>query len=685
MKKQFQKIISISIITLLLIAPTAPIYATTWGQNSGTPSWDSSSSAITSGITKCVVHAASTAAVTGLASLVNQLLSTKVQVEDFGAKVKRVTEDCMASIAISFAKAALTKMTQDTFNWVQGGFQGGSPLYVTNLETKLTKMQDDIFNSEISIFTDPVNVNYYPYGRGYAQGSSLARQVVNNGMLNLESNLSDYLVTSKTTTADFAKDFSTGGWDGWLALTQYNQNNPLGFTMEAQQIISSKQKTETEALKNEVAQNNGMFSQRSTATEDCVQYGWSRTAAEESIKKNDEVSSNTVGYAQAQSELKTATNTLNTSKKLLAQDQKSYDTAVSAGASKETINSWLPRIESDKTDVDNAQSDYDAAYSKVQKYVNAVKATSTSTGDDCTKYKIITPGSIIKDQISSTINSPQNQLELVRTLDDALNGLLNSLTSNFHKQGLNVDLSAGSLGTVPNMFAGIGDSSAFGELDIKDLGNTSHTDASGNTIIDKKGIIQVQKEFIVSINTAITTLEKIMPALGELDYCIPGPNPSWENNPTYQQALVDTQTKASETKTILKSIFGGSGSIQDARDQISAIDDFKTTVDAEFGQKSPMQDPTSGGKYLAMSRAGLDMTKSMIETDTGIQDAEQQYKTYISQTNINIKELDSIRTGLNKIIKAAQARRDADNIKNGVEKVPAACIAYEQIETNDTL
>jgi len=79
------------------------------------------------------------------------------------------------------------------------------------------------------------------------------------------------------------------------------------------------------------------------------------------------------------------------------------------------------------------------------------------------------------------------------------------------------------------------------------------------------------------------------------------------------------------------------------------------------------------------------MTKSMIETDTGIQDAEQQYKTYISQTNINIKELDSIRTGLNKIIKAAQARRDADNIKNGVEKVPAACIAYEQIETNDTL
>lgn len=675
MKKQFQKIISISIITLLLVAPVAPIYATTWGQNSGTASWDSKSSAITSGITKCVVHAASTAAVTGLANLVNQLLSTKVQVEDFGAKVKKVTEDCMASIAISFAKAALTKMTQDTFNWIQGGFQGGSPLYVTNLETKLTQVQDDIFNSEISIFNDPVNANYYPYGRGYAQGEILARQVANNGITNLQSNLSDYLVTKNTTTADFAKDFSTGGWDGWLALTQYNQNNPLGFTMETQQIISNKQKAETEALKNEVAQNNGMFSQRSTAAEDCVQYGWSRTAAEESIKKNDEISSNTEGYAQAQSELKTANDSLIQSKKALQTAQNSKDKTAIAAAN---------------TDLDNAQSDYDAAYSKVQKYVSAVKATSTSTGDDCTKYKIITPGSIIKDQISSTINSPQNQLELVRTLDDALNGLLNNLTSNFHKQGLNVDLTAGSLGTVPNMFAGLGNSSAFGELDIKDLGNTSHKDTNGNTVVDKKGIIQIQKEFIVSINSAITTLEKIMPALGELDYCIPGPNQSWENNPAYQQTVVDTQTTASNSKTVgtfISGIFGGqaNNNIDNAKSQLSSIENFKTTVATEFGQKSPMQDPSSGSKYLAMSRAGLDMTKNMIETDTGIQDAEQQYKTYISQTNINIKELESIRTGLNKIIKAAQARRDADNIKNGIEKVPAACIAYEQIETNDTL
>lgn len=46
--------------------------------------------------------------------------------------------------------------------------------------------------------------------------------------------------------------------------------------------------------------------------------------------------------------------------------------------------------------------------------------------------------------------------------------------------------------------------------------------------IKKRGVLQLQEDYSVAAKEILATLPKIMPMIGELDYCIPGPNPNWQ-------------------------------------------------------------------------------------------------------------------------------------------------------------
>ncbi|NVN96665.1 hypothetical protein HXX01_00185 [Candidatus Nomurabacteria bacterium] len=48
--------------------------------------------------------------------------------------------------------------------------------------------------------------------------------------------------------------------------------------------------------------------------------------------------------------------------------------------------------------------------------------------------------------------------------------------------------------------------------------------------IKKAGILQIQKDYIVAAKEMLSITPNVMPAIGELDYCIPGPNPGWQAN-----------------------------------------------------------------------------------------------------------------------------------------------------------
>lgn len=473
-------------------------------------------------------------------------------------------ETCFNGIAKKLAKDQLTAMTRSTVNWINSGFNG-DPMYVRNITSFTNSLERNILEREINKLSDP--------NRAYPYGTDFSRSVINSYKTGASfrvgfGNFTDYLTSDlgaflipdyssvgtygveDTKTAQqrateanerFANDFSVGGWDGWNALTQRDQNNPLGFTMLASQSLSDQESEKIEETKEELATNDGVLSQKK-----CVLY-------ERYELVDDEVQP--VLEISADGEFKTAT-------------------------SKTMVN---------------------------KEY------------DKCVKYEVVTPGSVIQDQISTTLDSPKRQLELAKDINDVLNSLFSVLLDKLYSQGLS-GISSGQYEFGDNMGIGEGsnnwanDSEFFGDsigsgyingsFDLtRDLGNTyihgyiksggkwdaqnnipglypntapgdgkggkggsanvAYTvSVAGNTKLinngyngwavgDKafwngkewqnwkagtanpikdRGVIQMQKDYVVAGKEILKFLPTVMPKIGELDYCIPGPNPNWDAN-----------------------------------------------------------------------------------------------------------------------------------------------------------
>ncbi len=188
------------------------------------------------------------------------------------------------------------------------------------------------------------------------------------------------------------------------------------------------------------------------------------------------------------------------------------------------------------------------------------KDTNNHTDEVCTKYETITPGSTIEALINTQLTSPIRQLEVANTinqsLDQVFSSLLNQLStkgfsslssfatkSNYIKNnstgGSNPVRYYNSLGQLIQVSKGHGGWYSSGQdFDItRDLDDIFTKDATGKYPVDvngkkipvKKGVITVQEEYLKAILLTRASLNPILPAIGKLDYCIPGPNPGWLN------------------------------------------------------------------------------------------------------------------------------------------------------------
>lgn len=421
----------------------------------------------------------------GVIKSLKQLNENEKKIMENAANQK-VWEQCLNGIAVKISQKQIASMSQGILNWVNTGFNG-DPLFVRDPESFFKKIQDDSLQSFIAPFTNPTNSSVYPYGKSTSQ---MLVNNANNTFANIaKSTLQDSLPEG-VTTEDFSNDFSKGGWTGWLSLTQNPANNPLGFAMIASEEASKQSEANVQAKKDELAQGKGFLS----ATK-CVEY---------------RIPEGTEGQ--------------------------------------------------------------DSTYRET--------GSSLSSGDpNCIRTEIVTPGSIIADQASAVLTSPIRQLELAKTVNDSLDQVFNSLVNQLTTKGLSsLDSYAGgsiTTGDVPslNMVSksyydtysnlikvntGYGGWNTYAnDFDItRDLGDiytpafeykivTDPTsilpggtktikipvlDARGKQIktIAKKGIISIQKDYITAATESVKTLDPILPAIGELDYCIPGPNPSWE-------------------------------------------------------------------------------------------------------------------------------------------------------------
>lgn len=499
-------------------------------------------------------------------------------------------EECLNGIAVTLAKNQLSAMTKYTMNWVNSGFNG-DPLFVRNVDSLMYSIENRILEEQTNLFKDPANLADYPYGRDFARSAINAKQSFDNFQDSMKSDLTDYL-TPGATTESFANDFSEGGWDGWLALTQRSQNNPLGFLIEQSENLVQKQTTATQNTKDELNRGGGVLDQKK-----CIQY---------------------------------------------------------------------------------------YPYDPVKDKDNPVNANGNRLR--CAKYETVTPGSVIKSKVDTYINSPERQLELARTINDALNALFSALIYKFQNQGLSslgssvndyagtatagfgvnqvLDSNGNSI-LVANTGGGAGSGTGDGYFDLtKDLGNTY---VNGNTNnITKRGVIQTEYDYIKSAKKSLEIIEGVVPAIGKLDYCIPGPNPNWQSNSldaidTYLSSLDGTTTPPIDP-----------GSIEER------LAEYESGVSTLYGPSSPMQTFASTS-YLSMASEGLSITKDIVSTAEAIAEAKNEYRDTITEANANMTKLNTIKDKVNVIIAAAQRRRATERASLGLPAIKASCLATEKV------
>jgi hypothetical protein len=518
------------------------------------------------------------------------------------AEAARKTTECYNGIAMTLAKNQLTDMTRYTMNWINSGFNG-NPMYVQNITSLTNNVEKGVLENGLNALTGPSN-KAFPYGADFARsmvnsyqaGTSL-KSGATNFLDSLTSDLGAFitdptsLLPNTTLNAlqraqkandTFAGDFSSGGWNAWLALTQKDANNPLGFAMQVSQYEADQQAAQMQGTKDELAQNNGFLSQKK-----CVKYS-NPDGSDPAI----------VGNMPITPIAPIGTGTLNTTSTSSLGLQ---GPAGQVGTSNNSISTM-------------GTIGYTSPTTTSLGLQGPAGQTQVGT-PVCLQWDVVTPGSIIKDQLSAFVTSPVRQLELAKTINDSLNSVFSSLLSSLQNQGLpglssnqnsysSDNLTAGAniattdlLGNRVSLSSGYTD----GSFDLtRDLGNiyihnyptkpqgvwnadknlpelnigVAPLDDQGNPLLNvyftvsvagntkiiaegyngwakgdrafwdgkqwqnwkkgvadpiaNRGVIQIQKDYIVAAKELLANLPVIMPKIGELDYCIPGPNPSWQ-------------------------------------------------------------------------------------------------------------------------------------------------------------
>ena len=496
------------------------------------------------------------------------------------------TQNCLNGIAYTLAKNQLTAMTKSTMNWVTSGF-GGDPMYVQNMNSFMNNITGSILEKELSVYND---LGLYPYGSNYARGAVGSYKSSMNFANSMKQNLTNYLnfgglgndaaslITGKTTPNAnlYYNNFGAGGWDGWLAFTQIPQNNPLGFNIKMTQDIANKQETQKEQTKTELVTNKGVLDQKK-----CVKYAKSLKSAVNSItasKSAADANYNTLydAYLRAESEYNDIVYTPTRFEEEAAAKQALLDawTAVEDASSVTALNSDGTPDDCVEWQVITPGS---VIQDKISTYVNSperqleladtinksLNALFTALISKLQHEGLSSLGSNIEDFSNGTGGIGANKI-----YDTSGTDITQSLTTASGFSGpFDITKDLGNLYTKPvalgywdastnktdnimepYLSIGVGTKNSFYEVSVagnKSLfeGNTSWTKGEraffdGETwkkgvptyVLEKKGILQNQQDYINNAQKVLKVIPKTMPAIGELEYCIPGPNQNWQAN-----------------------------------------------------------------------------------------------------------------------------------------------------------
>lgn len=416
-------------------------------------------------------------------------IETKVTSTNTNLDETKVREECMDSIAYSMTKTLLAGVTEGTVNLINTG-NFGDPFYVKNTKTYFEDLDKVSLRQVFGSLLESTNQATYPFLKDTYR--NLVNQNVptpfqDRARFTLDQILSGQAYDRSTDpygnpgqinsngslVEAFKRDFSVGGWNGWLGLTQYPQNNPIGFAILAQTELSKTQTIAKEQAKDELDQSGGFLSMRKCTEE------------------------------------------------------------------------YVPPV-------------YDQATNKLT--TGAIRTRGIKVGPDdpnCRKSEVTTPGAILASRLDAVITSDVRQLELSDRFNESLNLIFTSAFNKLTAEGLS-SLSTKVYGswasqTKKQSFIQRYNSSItqVGGINASNNGNVEliyrRVDSSYSSydfdittdLFDQQvgcqvrpGILSIEKNYLLELkranNSSSSPLYKLMPAMAELDFCIPGPTTNWE-------------------------------------------------------------------------------------------------------------------------------------------------------------
>lgn len=394
-------------------------------------------------------------------------------------------ENCLNGVAYAVAKSLLQQITEKTVNWVNTGFNG-NPLYVRDLDSFLKSVSDQ----QISLFLDRIPSQDPIFGYSI-------RSIVSENL----TGVSDGLIGATMDTPEarayqaFQDDFKNGGWKAFINPA----NNPIGAIFNAADELSTSVTSQQENVKTQLQNGNGFLD-----LQRCVEY------ADNGLTKYP-YSYN--GYSCQQD-----------IKKSIAS---AYATCMSQRGSGAEASC-------------KAESNQQFNPALLTTCIKTLQVTAQQNSDkQCLRYETVTPGSIIQAQVSEVTTSPVRQLEQADQINEVLGAffdqLLNKLLSeglsslrgrssldyNFSGAGLNV-----VIGTSGNILSNT--QSGTSALGYVQSGSGYAGDFDVSRPQHVRAALQTQYDYLSTLLDARVSLNKIVPTVGALDYCIPGPNPTWQ-------------------------------------------------------------------------------------------------------------------------------------------------------------
>ncbi len=381
-------------------------------------------------------------------------------------------EFCLDAVATNLAKATLQKFTQSTITWINSGFNG-DPLYVRDPASFFNNIAD----SQLGSISLSIESSGAPFARSLAQ--SLILSNLNDFRSAMKYNIDAYL--GKDTVTQYSADFAVGGWDAWLLQTQFPQNNPIGASInvanEVNKQLAGTQKSVAQIAQDEIDQGAGFL-----GLKECV-------------------------------------------------DPTDYSPGdgFTPPEYQDPFSGLTPEEYAALTPQERAQIENDASNAYIE-YV-AEQRSDYEKSHTCKRWETRTPGKAIADQLNISLGSSTRQAELADELNESIAAIFDSLVSHFLTEGLN------SLSEPSSDYSGNG----FGNYGSNSSGGGMYGSGSWATQTNPTSIYSIWKDIdqlLAWQNNYLTVLDQeksiytgqLIPKLYELDYCVPGPRPDWEES-----------------------------------------------------------------------------------------------------------------------------------------------------------